>query len=47
MNNLESNKHILTDLLMSDYAFLMSLTGILVGFCFMFISFYIVTNIKA
>lgn len=31
----------------SDFAFSMSITGILVGFCFMFISFLIVSNIKA
>lgn len=30
-----------------DFAFSMSITGILVGFCFMFISFLIVSNIKA
>ena len=31
----------------SDVAFSMSIAGILVGFCFMIISFLIVSNIKA
>lgn len=31
----------------SDFAFSMSIAGILVGFCFMIISFLIVSNIKA
>ncbi|MCI7550096.1 MAG: hypothetical protein MSA33_06615 [Campylobacter sp.] len=31
----------------SDFTFSMSIAGILVGFCFMIISFLIVSNIKA
>lgn len=39
--------HDITGLSASDYSFMMSLTGILIGFCLMTVTFFIVVNIKS